>query len=354
MKQKATVSLISRDESSALKGLLILLIVIGHLRGALLDELKEYLYCFHVQCFFILPFLYPSKKLTRDNVVNLVLKLLWPFWLLYAIQIVIAVALFHISSFTEGETLLRGVPNTLLGIWSFFTGGITLIDKFCGTQFLWFLPCFLSMSIIRMWWQGSSRAKFLTIIPMLLGLGCFVFYSVFAYRPFLLEDFYIISEAVSPFSLWQGLGYFVLGSCVSYIIRSIKFHPPYLYWILVVVVTVLFFLFNSNQWVFRTSRFLFPAIFFMALYGSRGFLARFYMLEKVGRYSLAIYLIHPFLCMAAGMLTPPSYGNNIGVLGLQFIVITAMSYAIAVAIEKITPLRRIIFPRGEEIGLIRR
>ena len=62
-------SLISRNESSAIKGLLMLLIVFGH-TGMITTNLAtgektffwQWLYSFHVYVFLILPFIYGNHK----------------------------------------------------------------------------------------------------------------------------------------------------------------------------------------------------------------------------------------------------------------------------------------------------
>lgn len=50
---------IDRDTSSVIKGVLIILIVMGHNKVLCSTDNKgaDYLYLFHVICFFILPFL---------------------------------------------------------------------------------------------------------------------------------------------------------------------------------------------------------------------------------------------------------------------------------------------------------
>ena len=55
---------IDRDTSSVIKGVLIILIVIGHNKVLCSTDNKgaDYLYLFHVICFFILPFFYDIKK----------------------------------------------------------------------------------------------------------------------------------------------------------------------------------------------------------------------------------------------------------------------------------------------------
>ena len=55
---------IDRDTSSVIKGVLIILIVMGHNKVLCSTDNKgaDYLYLFHVICFFILPFFYDTKN----------------------------------------------------------------------------------------------------------------------------------------------------------------------------------------------------------------------------------------------------------------------------------------------------
>lgn len=344
-------SFISRNDSAALKGLLILLIIIGHLRG-IPYLLQNYLYCFHVQCFFILPFLYPAKPLSNQNLLNLGLKLLWPFFLLYALQILLAVYVFHNSAFTDPQDLIPGIDNVSLGIWSFFTGGITLIDKFCGTQFLWFLPAFLSMSLIRGWYSTKNLSSLLKVLLFTVGTGCYVIYFVIRYGvPFYPVEFSLITQAVSPISVFEGLGYFALGMGVLFLIKRLNFNSALVYWGILLIITILYLLFNPYQLPFRIIKFFFPIVVFLALFSSKEWFGRFNILRKFGARSLAIYLIHIFLCMIAGMVIPKELLSNPGVLVLEFFVIAGLSYLLALLIDRISLLRILLFPKGEEIGI---
>ncbi len=74
---------LSRDSSRAIKGFLIFLIVLGH-NAVFTNSLKgsfNYIYLFHVQAFFILPFLYKINK--RDDFKTLFkknfIRLYYPF-----------------------------------------------------------------------------------------------------------------------------------------------------------------------------------------------------------------------------------------------------------------------------------
>lgn len=343
-------TLITREESASLKGLLILLIILGHCRGINLD-IQGYLYCFHVQCFFILPFLYPSKPLTRKNLLNLGLKLLWPYYFLYTLLITIAILVFHESYFTKSSQLIPGINNILLGFWSYITGGTSLINKYCGSIFLWFLPCFFSMTIIKMWLAESEFNTNQKIILFVLGTICFLIYSVLLFKNgFLPKNFFNIAQAVSPFSVFQGLGYFTLGSFAKYLIKNSRFRSLKVYWPLFFIFSILFFILPDNQIVFRLCRLCLPIIFFLSIYNSRYTINKFKPLQRIGNHSLAMYLISSTLCIGAGVVLPAFFIQNpIGIL-FQFVIILMISFILALLINKISILRILLFPNGEDIN----
>lgn len=71
---KDVQSLIAREASTAIKGLLMLLVVFGHTSLLTTDYstgdktfLWKWLYTFHVYIFFILPFIYGYKHKTCDR-----------------------------------------------------------------------------------------------------------------------------------------------------------------------------------------------------------------------------------------------------------------------------------------------
>ena len=91
---------IDRDTSSVIKGVLIILIVMGHNKVLCSTDNKgaDYLYLFHVICFFILPFFYDTKKeITVKRLCDIVVRNWIPyFWICiacYVISSVIAVPL---------------------------------------------------------------------------------------------------------------------------------------------------------------------------------------------------------------------------------------------------------------------
>ena len=347
-----TDNLISREHSTILKGFLILLIILGHLRG-ISENFQDYLYSFHVQCFFILPFLYPSKKYNFTYIKNLFLKLYWPDWLFYTLFILLSIFILKDSAFVSKKNLIPGVNNILLGLWSYITGGMSLINKYCGVIFLWFLPCFFSLSLIRSWFYNKVRSEFVKTFFLFIGLICFFIFNVLLLRNgFLPKSFFYIAYAVSPFSILQGIGYFSLGYFSLHFIRFISNYESakYYLWGGVITTILLYFFFNKNQLIFRLLRFISPTLYFTFFYFFIEYLSKFRIFNIFGKYSLSIYLIHPIICIAIEMVVPIYILQNVFSLVIEFLFVTSISLMISILIERIKLLRMFIFPKGEEIG----
>ena len=137
-------SLISREESTAIKGLLIFLIILGH-NSFFSSESRigmVYLYLFHIQAFFMLPFLYPHKKISFIRIRDYVIRLYYPFIILFL----------FLSLLNYVGNILGVIPENVSSQmietdkhWNDFlltilTGNGYNIDYFTGLQFLWFLP----------------------------------------------------------------------------------------------------------------------------------------------------------------------------------------------------------------------
>ena len=134
-------SFLTHDESNAMKGVLILLIALGHdipfVKMTDSWMVMVWLYLFHLQAFFLLPFLYPLKPLDGKRLVNLLIRFYIPF-------IVFLIPLLAIQLLRKQPTPpLYQLPIVFVG------GGALFLRKFIETQFLWFLPAMCICSIIK-------------------------------------------------------------------------------------------------------------------------------------------------------------------------------------------------------------
>lgn len=85
-----------RERSEALKGFLMLLIILGHnglLMGTFTGMEKlpvyDYLYTFHVYAFLILPFLYGEKKFTWESTLKTFKKLYIPYTIFFVLLLLV-------------------------------------------------------------------------------------------------------------------------------------------------------------------------------------------------------------------------------------------------------------------------
>lgn len=131
----SNTSYINREHSIWVKGILSILIVLGH-DMVFTIPLQEYgvmsfLYMFHIQVFFILPFLYgiDNHSYTKERLKNTIIRFFWPYLLLVTLFVVgynIVTLFSHFS--------IRGLFRLYV-----FCDGIT-IRQMCGVQIFWFLP----------------------------------------------------------------------------------------------------------------------------------------------------------------------------------------------------------------------
>lgn len=89
------ISLLSKNESAIIKGILILLIVLGH-NGILMGKApgltptiwNDYLYSFHVYCFLFLPFLYNIPNFTKDRIKRNFIHLYKPYTTVFILLLI--------------------------------------------------------------------------------------------------------------------------------------------------------------------------------------------------------------------------------------------------------------------------
>ena len=155
---KETIYL-TRDESNIIKGILILLIVLGH-NHFLMDgeyvRLQIQLYKFHVIEFFILPFFYKMKADTSwEHLRDIIVRNWVPYlWILSACYLTSCIY-FHKIGLEWGH-----ISAILLGTQ-------THLSKYYNFVFPWFLPTYCSFFILYLL---SFKHKWLYGIMIILSV----------------------------------------------------------------------------------------------------------------------------------------------------------------------------------------
>ena len=143
-----------REALDAVKGVLILAVVLGHslIANSLVPTLKGAVYSFHVQCFLLLPFLLPASALTPAGAANLLVRYLVPY--------LCAVVFFSV---------LRVVVVQDVGLWTWLshllaalaTGNAGRLKEATGFYLFWFLPALTVLVLLRaVYFRQGHLARF--------------------------------------------------------------------------------------------------------------------------------------------------------------------------------------------------
>lgn len=350
-------SLISREASTAIKGLLIFLIILGH-NSFFSSESRigmVYLYTFHIQAFFMLPFLYPHKKISATRLRDYAIRLYYPFVVLF-----LSLTLLNYVGNSLG-IIPKSVSPQMIEMsnkWKDFlltilTGNGYNIDYFTGFQFLWFLPVMFSMTILKDIYYDKNTSKVFKFLMILSGSIFFFIYFIFGFRtPFDKNIIYLLKE-YSPFAVTYALGAFFMGVVGLWIIKMKNNRIAYIAIPMLFILGTVICLMSQHdgeipindeiRWVLLLTM---PFLFFFILYQIRYTLSNSRLLQKLGKYSFPIYIIHPFLLKILFMIVYPLWGTNWGIVIISQIIITVISYHIARIIYKNPYLKAAMFPNS--------
>lgn len=150
---------LSHEDSTTIKGILIILIVLGHMKLLIPwpSPMFTWLYSFHVICFFILPFFYDSPPITkmRQHIVKLAVRTGIPFLFTFLLCLLLHIII---------EKKFERIGDISLAL---ITGSGEILDRFVNAGFLWFLPSYFSMSVFVVL---ADKNRYLRYAILLIGL----------------------------------------------------------------------------------------------------------------------------------------------------------------------------------------
>lgn len=289
------ISLVTRDESTFLKGILILLIMVGH-NAYLMDlraDLKDFLYAFHIHSFFYLTCMYNIPNLTWSRIKKDFFRLYVPYTLLFGLFVVLYYFL------QGGGDLQCGAIFT-----AYFSGGAMQIANVAGFQYLWFLPAMFAFLFLRNVYFNYSRFGYVilvlsTLVLVFLLLGC-------GQSPDLPLFF--------PLGLYGALANFSLALLLRKIIESSANQKwfRYLFPLLFLLLALMYFVLRPKIYWYYSFCFLwiplfaFPSLF---LWVKSRFVSCFLMktvvgvfIKRIGSLSFPIYLFHQVIYMLLSFL----------------------------------------------------
>lgn len=298
------ISSISRDTSDIMKGILALLIILGH--NSILTHniagLYDYLYSFHVLIFFILPWFYTAEPPTIAKIAKRSGKI-W-FWYIsfFILQVVFYNLLFK-TTFVPLETIK-----------AFFLGGHTLLKGVTGYMYLWFMPAFFFTMLIRDIYTIAN--KHIQNIMIIASLCIVIFFAFNSYTNYI--------------AIIQGVCFAGLGIVASQIPLPKRNIYRCLIVLLFVICSILMFISFTKVFIKPFMPFIaFFAIWSIIEWGKK----YLFWLENIGKLSMFIYLTHPLIFQFLLRVVPNNY-SSIVYGSIIFSMTTIISIVVSWCIQK--------------------
>lgn len=332
------------------KGVLILVVIAGHNEGLMQHALwlRQLFYYFNTQCFFLLSSLLDTKpfslQLLRDRAVRYLVPFVW----------------FMALAWTAFLGLRGGVANltTAVGVFgtALVTGSEPAIHAAVGMRYLWFLPALYSLVVIKsaaMRWPSLGRA-------LLAAACCLIGGAAFAPAGLI---------AATPLNAMTGLFFFGLGELYRRADHVTSRLPATakaaaaaglagaLAWLIVNqplgwVAGANIQSYDIANWPTWTAALVFPCLVLTALLAMAEHMPLRRLLALCGRYSLPMYLIHMLLYRSITLVWFGRRFDDLATVGSHlragitiFVLTVFGSLLISIAIWRLPPLRRLVFPR---------
>jgi peptidoglycan/LPS O-acetylase OafA/YrhL len=313
---------ISFKESATIKGLLILLIILGHCHYLFPHGSLEYKYLFqfHVQSFFILPFFYDRKEVFSIlKIRDIVFKCYVPYIFFF---ILCTITCLFLVKELESYDFIHS-------LYSFFIGEPVLLKQYVGMAFMWFLSTYCTFSILKMFFYSTTYIH--TYIQYtILSLG-FLYILFSQYTNSALNDFI-------PFAFPRALSYFTIGFLTKYIVDKVSF-SKYIAWIVFIMSTFVYFYCKSVT----VPYFIFPISFFIVLLSLKDILLRFHFLQTLGILSLSLYLVNNIVINLVEIVIRENSIMNGFVI---FIISLFLCWIIAEIMNRVKFIQKLIIPKG--------
>lgn len=335
---------ITRQESAAIKGLLIFIIVLGHnyIFAERFVTCYDYLYTFHVACFFILSFIYPPKRLSKSRVVDYFVRTYIPY-ICFFLLLFLCNLILRTRGITLGRSEQIGEMSLIGALTSILNGGVDLLPTYTIFQYLWFLPAWFSFSVLKDLLHGGG--KLLQSVLLILGFVCFCFMYVFMYFTPYPKSVNIIIESFSLFSVFQGLAFLFL-SWITY--KFITSYRNYVYVAILIFLILTIWYFSDSSikkiWFMRA---VMPTLAFMILFETKSLLAKIKLLTACGKYSFQIYLVQTPICAAVYVVAKHFNLTDSFIAPLYSqVLIFVLSYFIGMLLTKIKLAKRLLSPKS--------
>ena len=196
---KLNSNILSFEQTNRLKGLLILLIVFGHISQLLeqIGSLHATLYSFHVVAFLLLPFLFNKDLLTSTNIKKNLRRIYVPYTIFFIISLV-------------AFSLMQHHFDPLSALRSWVIGSSYFLKIDTGFRIFWFFPALLSTILLIMLFNGLSQKSKKVFLSLMILLHFLI--------PFIPKMYLFYF----PLSSYISFYLFIIGISVAYIYKHLN------------------------------------------------------------------------------------------------------------------------------------
>jgi len=342
---------LSSSVINAAKGVLICLVVLGHLTifSKYFPGAFNVIYNFHVAGFFFLAILLASPRQSSFFIQDRVVRYLVP----YGIFVLFTSILYYMVFLYDGT--FGGFAVWLKNLCvALIIGSEDTLDRVCGIRAYWFLPALLTT--LSLWYFYASASLLYRSIIMIISILGHIFVGLIpqdvkAFIPFGLHiSFFVFPLGIVIKALWEKLwrNHAVLFSLsvtltwIGCIVIGIRW-PSYsgiagglnVY----SIINPLRLLFHD---VYAVSAFL-SILSLSVLFGKTG------ILPLIGSQSFTIYLTHTMVWHVLLQLRLPEYlapiQSQVVQTGIAWVIVLGVCTIISIGIARVPCLSKMLFPR---------
>ncbi len=316
-----------RETWDSLKGLLIALIVLGHINELMVGDLFGMLYSFHVSSFLFIPFIFNHDLISKENLKKIFRRYYTPFLLFVLIFIVLRFIVYkNIPSVTDVFDVL-------------FFGTRDFLRETTGSMVLWFFPTLISTLILLMLYNISKKN---------LQLFLFVIMLTTHYGMHMIDTYYLMRL---PIGMAIAAYLFPIGIIVAYLYKNFMESISSNSILTIALFSLLLFLYYGQSNLLGSIR-LPHEIYNILLLDAimiTGFFSMLIIAHKInctllrtiGKKSIVIYTIHPFIIYGISLIL---HTDNLFISLIQYVFILGGALLIASVLDKLK-LTKYIYPR---------
>lgn len=309
------------------KGILILLVVLSHITALMFGNFFGILYSFHVSSFIFLPFIFNHDLISKENIKKVFRRYYTPFIFFVFIFIFLKYIIFN------------DIPSIRDIFEVIFFGSRDFLRETTGSMILWFFPTLISTLLFLMVFNSINKTpKYIFFFTML----------ILHYKIIEVSSSHLM---YLPMGMAVAIYLFPLGIIIAYIFQK-YIEPIQNNFILIFIVfLILLALFYGKD--YNLGSIVLPENIFDTLFLDTIMITGFFvilsvankiksnLLSLLGRKSIMIYTIHPFIIYGLSLVILP---ESLMINFVKYLFILLASLTLAKLLDRLN-FTKYIYPR---------